>query len=159
MGSFGIKRDGLKVESVSCPDGCNGWNITYGIYIGRISFVGATSTSSHSIGNGLSLGEGSTVQSVLAPNDRLIGFQVYYNLSGIHAMRMEFADFPPKGPCYDNKGDLNGQCLTESDWLAILWGFLTLMGVAVIAGWIVGYMRKRRHKQMFRDLDAILPLH
>ena len=53
LGSFGIKRDGLKVESVSCPDGCSGWMMKYGIYIGQISFVGAASTSSQSIGNGL----------------------------------------------------------------------------------------------------------
>ena len=73
-------------------------------------------------------------------------------------MRIEYAEFPATGECYDSMGGPTGNCPTKDDYLAIAWGFLTVTGVAVIIGLIVRWIHRKRKKALFKQLDAILPL-
>ena len=73
-------------------------------------------------------------------------------------MGIEYADFNATGRCYNAMGEPTGKCPTESDWLAIAWGFLTVMGATAIIGSINAYIRRKRHKKRFKELDNVLPI-
>ena len=155
LGPWGKQIENIDLKNVYCPEGFKGWNITHGLYIGRMGFACADQGLVVTIGNG----EGNTANVSLLKNQSIIGFQVYYDSgTGIHAMSIEYVVFPATGPCYDSMGELTGNCPTTADYLAIVWGFLTIMGVAAIVGLIIRYKMKKRHEKDFLSNDAILPL-
>ena len=153
LGPWGIPLDNLDLKTVSCPEGFKGWNISHGSYIGRMSLACANVFTKP-----MGFGVGNSETMSLLGNQSIVGLQVYYDSSGIHAMRYEYATFNATGPCSNSMGEPTGNCPTEDDYLAILWGFSTVMGAAGIAGLIVRKILRRRHKKKFRDLDLILPL-
>ena len=155
-GSFGNSQDTLDVTVISCPEGYWGWKITYGSFIGRITYNCAS--SAQSFGKGLLLGSGSTDGLTLLANQSIVGFQVYSDSLGIHAMSIEYVEFPPTGRCYNAIGEPTGLCPAKGDYLAILWGFFSVVIAVAIVFSVVGYIRKRRHKQDFLGNDSILPL-
>ena len=156
LGPWGVDNVDLDLKTVTCLEGYNGWNITYGSYIGLISF--ACVRSSQSVGRGITLGAGTTNHTNLFGNQSVVGFQLYNDSSGIKAMSIEYAVFPYTGKCTNAIGESTGKCPTTADYLAIVWGFLTVMSLATIVSLIARYKRRRRHKQMFQELDVILPL-
>jgi surface protein len=143
-----------------CADGYNGWTITYGSFIGQIAFACASSSfvMGPALGSGFAFGAGNTNRTLLSRNQSIIGFQVYYDSLGIHAMKFEYAELPSKGRCLNAVGDPTGRCPSKTDWFALLWGFLTMSGLFGICGFIFVRVRRRRHKMEFKAHDAILPL-
>ena len=156
LGPWGVSQNVLDVNSMSCPIGFNGWNITHGNFIGRM--VLSCANSLYSAGNGLSEGSGSTNSMSLLSNQSIVGFQVFSDSLGIHAIRIGYAEFPPKSKCYDYNYEPTGNCPITADYLAIVWGVLSVVGPAAIIVAIVAYIRKRRHRQEFQNHDLILPL-
>jgi len=92
-------------------------------------------------------------------NQSIIGFRLYSDSEGIHALAIEYADFNDTF-CYRYNGQPTGSCDSYSigDYLGILYGFLTISGLVLLVGSIIGYMRRKRHKARFKDWDKILEL-
>lgn len=151
--------NGVDVSVVPCLDGFNRWNITYDTsYIYRISLL-----CLHSSEFGKQLGVGSSsnsvsVSSTLSQNQKVTGFQIHYDTSGLHAIRITYVDFLPSSKCHDDVGKPNGECPTNEDWIAILWGFLTIMLPILFIGLIIGYIKRTHKIKKFAELDTILPL-
>ena len=156
LGPWGTSQNILDVKTQSCPEGYQAWQITYGSVIGRM--IVACGSSSQSCGRGFSLGSGSTDGLTLLGNQSIVGFQVYSDSLGIHAIRIESVEFPPTGRCYNAIGEPTGRCPTKAEYLAILWGVLTVMGAFAIVFTIVRNRRNKRHKKSYRKNDDILPL-
>ena len=130
LGPWGFD-EGYQDAVPLCAEGYKGWRITYGSFIGQISFS-CDHSSPLALGKGLSSGAGNIDHMNLAHNQSVVGFQIYYDSFGIHAIRMKYAEFQPiTGPCIDSMGRKKGQCLIKSERLAILWGFLTLSLVKI----------------------------
>ena len=85
LGPWGDPLDNVDLKSVSCPEGFNGWNVSHGPYINRMSFA-CTSIYGTPIGPGVSV---TSTNQTVARNQHIIGFQVYYESSGIHAIRID----------------------------------------------------------------------
>jgi len=154
----------IKETSQNCPTGFDGWNITYGSYIGRLSF--ACDDAHPSVGSQFSSVSstvaGTTTVTNLATNQKIVGFRVYYDITptatGIIGVRIEYANFPRVGLCKNALLEPTGKCPTKYEWLAILWGFLTMFSIIGLIGLIVGYIVRKRHKKDFAEFDVILPL-
>ena len=160
LGAWRINR-GQDITSSCSDDGFSGWNVTHGSYIYRMSFFCTSSPTFFGTPYGFDPREtdkGSPNVTSLSQNQSIVVFQVYYNTSRIYAMRIEYADFNSSDQCHKPTGEPTGKCPTESDWLALAWGFLTVVGVVSIVGSIIGYIHRKRHKKMFKELDGILPL-
>ena len=157
LGPWGNPQGNVDVLP-SCSNGFKGWNITHGAYISQIDFECSTSLEKDTIGLGLPIGTSFTNDTILLRNQSIVGLQVYYDSTGIHAMSLVYADFPPTSECYDSMGEPTGKCSTTSDRLGILWGFLAVFGVVTIVGAIAGYIWRKRHKREFQEHDNILPL-
>ena len=114
--------------------------------------------SLYSAGKGLSAGSGSTDGMNLLSNESIVGLQVFSDSLGIHVIRFDYAEFPSSSKCYDSNHEPTDQCPTIADYLAIVWGILTVISVASVLGLIVACIRRRRHKEEFRNLDTILPI-
>jgi len=160
LGPWGPILEGIRSSS-SCDDGMRGWYITHGSYIGSMSFtcLGTNNSfGSPSIALGNTKDFRTRSMTVLSINQSIIGFRVYCDNFGINALRIEYADFNATDPCYNSLGEETGKCPTTKDFLAIIWGFLTVMSAFVLIGLVVGFMRRMRKKIEFRNYDALLPL-
>jgi hypothetical protein len=86
----------------------------------------------------------------LLNNQSMVGFDAYYDSSGIKAISMIYADIidpPPSSPPRE-----------EGRMLSFLWGFLFMSGLCSIVTAVIIYKRRLRHKAKFRAYDTILPL-
>ena len=73
-------------------DGFYEWNVTYGSMIGRVKFSCRSlfDLDTSPMGLGLELGEGLWNHTTLSKNQSIIGFDVYYDTLGIHAISFEY---------------------------------------------------------------------
>jgi len=135
-----------------CSDGFTGWNITYGTLIGQMDFACSRGSFIQPIGIALGIGPTINNQTVLDGNQAVIGFHVFHDSLGIHALKMEYAPMPPSKIISSDKS------LSKSDQMAILWGFLTMAGVITLCVSLFVYFQRKRQKQEFRLIDQILPM-
>ena len=156
LGPWGNATGYRHASFLQCHDGYNQGIIRNGPFIHQL--ILNCSFPSQSIVIGISPDGSNMNEMKLAPNQSIVGLQVYYNSSGIRAIRFEYAEFPSKSPCVDSIGQPNGECPRKGDWLAIAWGFLTVVGVVAVVGSIMAYIYRKRRKKLFLALDSILPL-
>jgi len=156
LGPWGYSR-GASTSLPLCVTGYNSCNISYATYIRRLSFSCAKNNSTpQSIG--IVFDSVSTDSINLLWNQSIIGIRVFYNILGVHAISIFYADLPYTGRCHYYNGLLTGRCPKRNEWLAIVWGFLTLGCISFAVSGTILYSHRRRHKKHFRRRDAILPL-
>jgi len=148
----------IKYTSDPCPNGYNGWNITHGPHIYMIRF-NCSNSNKPSKELGLSSGIGSrfSIESLPKQNQSLVGFyHVQHNKSGVYALGMGYAEFN-NTKCYDSFGEWNRECPSIFDYLAILWGFLSMMTLGLIVCSILAYKWSKKKKKEFKAIDNLLP--
>jgi len=155
----------------SSNQGFNGWNVTielgdtYSQNIVGIRFIYAAYGTYISDGPENNIDRDKNLSTTYATpplhNQSIIGFRLYHDEEGIHALVLEYADFYDT-LCYRYNGQPTGRksCDTYSvgDYLGILYGFLTISGLVLLVGSIIRYILRKRQKAQFQTLDNILPL-
>mgnify|MGYP003342205299 CR=1 FL=1 len=159
LGPLGMHKPIQPTVVPRCSSTYNGWEVTYGAYLGQIRFTCSDPLDVYNnpIGAGLGSGSGFNSSMKLLHNQSIIGFHVFYDMSsGIKGLSILYGDFNVTTDEYAcNKNDKKAQ---RNGMYSFLYGVIAFSVPALMVIAVIMYFRRKRHKEKFKEIDKILPL-